>query len=96
MLAVLTAAFFVWSITRRVNPRPTDWAMGSLALLGILFYPKGLERADMAHLAGSLVFAVPLLVYVAVRILDPGIGGSPRSRPDVPPATSSRWWSWAR
>ncbi len=71
-LAALTAAFFVWSVARRSNPRPEDWAMGSLALLGLLFYPKGLARPDVSHLTANLYTGIPLLVYLAARLLEPG------------------------
>jgi hypothetical protein len=71
-LAALTAAFVVWRIAQRSNPRPYDWAMGSLALLGLLFYPKGLIRPDLAHLLATLYFGIPLLVYVVARVLEPG------------------------
>jgi hypothetical protein len=71
VLAVVTGAYFAWRLASKRALRAADWAMGSLALTGILFYPKFLARAD-GHVYAQIVFALPLLIYALARGLEPG------------------------
>jgi hypothetical protein len=71
VLAVVTGAYFAWRLATRRPIGPLDWTMGSLAVLGLLFYPKFLARAD-AHVYAGVAIGFPLLVYVIARILEPG------------------------
>lgn len=70
-LALLTGAYFAWRLATRGPLLAADWAMGSLAVLGLLMYPKFLARAD-THVLMGVVLGLPLLVYVVARILEPG------------------------
>jgi hypothetical protein len=71
VLALITAAYVAWRLARRASIRAEEWALTSLAVLGILYYPKFLSRADLHVLAGVAI-GLPLLVYVVARLLEPG------------------------
>ena len=81
-LAAVVGAYLAWRLAQRATVRPSDWAMASLALLGILHYPKYLDRADR-HVFAGVVIGFPLLVYVIARVLEPGdrdVAGAARGR----------------
>jgi hypothetical protein len=81
-LAAVVGAYLAWRLAQRATVRPSDWAMASLALLGILHYPKYLDRADR-HVFAGVVIGFPLLVYVIARLLEPGdrdVAGAARGR----------------
>jgi len=71
VLAVVTGVYFAWRLASRRALRAADWAMGALALCGLLFYPKFLSRAD-AHVYAQMVFGLPVLIYALARGLEPG------------------------
>ena len=70
-LALAVGAYFAWRLATRTQPRASDWAMASLAVLGILYYPKFLARAD-GHVFGGIAVGFALLVYILARVLEPG------------------------
>jgi hypothetical protein len=71
VLAVVTGVYFAWRLASRRALRAADWAMGSLALTGIIFFPKFLARAD-GHVFAHIIFGLPLLIYALARGLEPG------------------------
>ena len=83
-LAVLTGGFFAWRLATRKAIRPADWAMASLALLGLFIYPKFLARADN-HVLLGVVIGFPLMVYIVARILEPGDVDVERANPGRAP-----------
>ncbi len=83
-LAVLTGGFFAWRLATRGAIRAADWAMATLALLGLFIYPKFLARADN-HVLLGVVVAFPLLVYIVARLLEPGDRDVERANPGRSP-----------
>ena len=83
-LAALTAGFFAWRLATRKGIRPADWAMATLALLGLFIYPKFLARADN-HVLLGVVVGFPLLVYMLARVLEPGDVDVERANPGRAP-----------
>jgi hypothetical protein len=83
-LALMTGSYFAWRLSRRHPIRPADWAMGSLALFGVLYYPKFLSRADQ-HVFAGVVIGFPLIAYVGARLLEPGDRDIQRRAPGKAP-----------
>jgi hypothetical protein len=84
-LAVVAGVYVAWRLASRRVLRAADWAMGSLVLAGLLFYPKFLARPD-AHVYVHVVFALPVLIYALARGLEPG----DRDLADAAPGRSPR------
>ena len=70
-LAIAVGAYFAWRLATRTQPRASDWAMASLAVIGLLYYPKFLARPD-GHVSTGLAIGFALLVYILARVLEPG------------------------
>ena len=65
-LGLVVGAFSASRLATGKEMRVADWAMASLAVLGILYYPKFLVRPD-GHVYDAMLIAVPVLVYVVAR-----------------------------
>jgi hypothetical protein len=84
VLAVVTGMYFAWRLATRRALRAADWVIGSLAIAGLIYYPKFLARAD-GHVYGQMVFALPLLIYALARGLEPGDRDLEQSAPGRAP-----------
>jgi hypothetical protein len=86
VLVVLAIWYFGIQILRGRSVSVADWTMGALALFVGLYYHKFLARPDF-HVYQSFGVGIPLVYYVAYRLISLVEQGAGRLRPRLGPPT---------
>jgi hypothetical protein len=69
VLVVVSFWFFVSRLRGRHRMELADWVMLPAVILVALYYPKFLGRPDDGHLLSVWAIAIPLVYYVAYRVV---------------------------
>ncbi len=68
---LICVAYAVVRLRQRRGFRTDEWVMGAVAIFLFFYYPKFLYRMDGGHLFQTYGVALPLVLYVAYRLIDP-------------------------